>query len=317
MKFVREIELVAQALVSRAVPSPVAPLSSREFWEVARIAPLDALAGRNATQLSADLGLASKVAERVPELLGRARALALATEELEHKGFWVLTGISDKYPQRLRDRLGDNAPALLNGVGNAALIHEDGLGVVGSRDIPLESIDVARRLARAATDHGIPVVSGAARGVDQHAMNAAFEFGGTVVGVLADSLARAASSPATRRGIASEQICLITPYSPHAPFSAGNAMGRNKIIYALSRSVVVVRSDEGSGGTWAGATEALSKEYSTVYTWLGAGAAHGNEALLREGAHELRAGDDLITVLNGPTVEGNAKSHDSVSVALF
>jgi predicted Rossmann fold nucleotide-binding protein DprA/Smf involved in DNA uptake len=317
MTFVREVELVAQSLVSRAVPSPVPPLSSREFWDVARIAPLDALAGRSAAQLSGDLGLTSKVAERIPQLLGRARALALATEELEHKGFWVLTGISDEYPQRLRDRLGDNAPALLSGAGNSALIHQDGLGVVGSRDIPLESVEVARRLARTATDHGIPIVSGAARGVDQHAMNAAFEFGGTVVGVLADSLTRAVSSPATRRGIASEQICLITPYSPHAPFSAGNAMGRNKVIYALSRAVVVVRSDEGSGGTWAGATEALTKKYSAVYSWLGAGAALGNEALLREGARALHQDDNLVALLNGPAAKGNAKSRDSVSVALF
>jgi len=313
----RDIELLAQALVSRAVPSPVAPLSSREFWEVARTAPLDALPGRTATQLSADLGLTPKIAERVPDLLGRTRALALATAELKHKGFWVLTGVSDSYPPRLRDRLGDNAPGLLTGVGNAALIHEDGLGVVGSRDIPLESIDVARRLARAATDHGIPIVSGAARGVDQHAMNAAFQFGGRVVGVLADSLTRAASGPATRRGIASEQICLVTPYSPNAPFSTGNAMGRNKVIYALSRAVVIVRSEEGSGGTWAGATEALSKKYSTVYSWLGAGTTSGNEALLREGARALHPDDDLVAVLNGPPVEGGPKSHDSISVALF
>lgn len=66
------------------------------------------------------------------------------------------------------------------------------------------------------------------------------------------------------------------PWSPEAitlavPFSVGNAMGRNKIIYGLSRCTIVVATDDGTGGTWAGATEALKNHYGRVASWTGAG----------------------------------------------
>jgi predicted Rossmann fold nucleotide-binding protein DprA/Smf involved in DNA uptake len=113
------------------------------------------------------------------------------------------------------------------------------------------------------------VVSGAARGVDQDAMNAAFEVGGQVVGVLADSLERAVSRPGIRRGVADGHTCLVTPYTPAAAFSVGNAMGRNKIIYGLARCTIVVATDHESGGTWAGAVETLKNHYGRVASWTG------------------------------------------------
>ena len=65
-------------------------------------------------------------------------------------------------------------------------------------------------------------------------MNVALDAGGCVVGVLADALTRTANDPEVRRAVADERLCLATPYAPSAPFSAGNAMGRNKILYALA-----------------------------------------------------------------------------------
>jgi predicted Rossmann fold nucleotide-binding protein DprA/Smf involved in DNA uptake len=115
-------------------------------------------------------------------------------------------------------------------------------------------------------------------------MNAALDAGGCVVGVLADALTRTASDPEVRRAVAEERLCLATPYAPSAPFSAGNAMGRNKILYALADVTVVVECEEGKGGTWSGATEALSHGYGDVVVWLGAGAAAANHVLAEKGA---------------------------------
>ena len=286
-------ELAAQALTSRNVPSQVKPLTSREFWTLLRLAQPAALVGRDASDIVSELSIAGEEADRICRLLDRSTALALATEALEHKGFWALTGVSEQYPSRLVARLGNAAPALFYGVGDRTIPAGDGIGVVGSRDIPPETADIARAVARFAASHDVPLVSGGARGVDQQAMDAAFERGGTVVGVLADSLERAVSDPSVRRGIASGHVCLVTPYGPSAPFSAGNAMGRNKIVYGLSRAVVVVRSDLDSGGTWAGATEAISKGYSAVYSWTGVGTSAGNAALVRKGAFELATEADI------------------------
>jgi predicted Rossmann fold nucleotide-binding protein DprA/Smf involved in DNA uptake len=115
-------------------------------------------------------------------------------------------------------------------------------------------------------------------------MNAALEEGGVAVGVLADSLVRAVRDGDVRRAIADERLCFITPYKPTAGFSVASAMGRNKLIYALSQATLVVAADVETGGTWEGAVESLRKEYAPVLVWTGAGAGPGNEALVRRGA---------------------------------
>jgi predicted Rossmann fold nucleotide-binding protein DprA/Smf involved in DNA uptake len=290
-------DLIAVALTSRLVPSAVPPLSATEFWSLSRSDVFPTLHGRSACEIARELAVPGATAERMARLLDRGTALALALERVEHAGVWTITGVGDAYPDALRARLGDSAPAVLHGVGDARLLGADGVGVVGSRDVDDAGADVARRVARVAVGCSLPVVSGAARGVDQHAMNAALEFGGQVVGVLADSLVRSVARPSVRKGVSAGSICLVTPYGPTAPFSAGNAMGRNKIIYALSRCVVVVRSDEGSGGTWAGAREALRQQPGVVIAWVGAGSAPGNRALVELGAAELSATDQLIGLI--------------------
>jgi predicted Rossmann fold nucleotide-binding protein DprA/Smf involved in DNA uptake len=127
-----------------------------------------------------------------------------------------------------------------------------------------------------------------------------------VTGVLADALLNAVARPTTRKAIAAGQICLITPYAPSSPFTAGNAMGRNKIIYGLSRRVLVVASEEGSGGTWSGAVEALRGDWTTVLSWTGPGSSHGNSALVRKGAVAI---DDLDQLFE-PTLPTGAHHGD-------
>lgn len=310
--------LITQSLVSRLTKSSVAPLTSREYWTLTQLAPVEEIVGLTAEEIGSKFGVKPGLAERLPSLLERGRALAFAIEELEHGGIWVLTADDERYPKRLRERLGDSAPAILYGVGDISLLHDDGIGIVGSRDIGPESAEVASQVARFAASQQISVVSGGARGVDMQAMNAAFKADGNVIAVLADSLVRTTREPSVRQAVANGKVCLVTPYSPSAPFSAGNAMGRNKIIYALSRGTVVVRSDIDSGGTWAGATEALKNDYGAVWTWLGAGAGPGNQPLVERGAKELHSGEDLHALLSDDlTAIDKSQTADSVTMTLF
>jgi len=57
-------------------------------------------------------------------------------------------------------------------------------------------------------------------------------------------------------------------------------MGRNRIVCALSQVTFVVSSDVGSGGTWAGAKEALECRFARVAVWTGDGAKEANHALV-------------------------------------
>ena len=64
-------------------------------------------------------------------------------------------------------------------------------------------------------------------------------------------------------------------------------MGRNKIIYGLAEFAVVVSSDFQTGGTWAGALEALKAGWCPVFAREAIGAPQGNQELLKRGAMAL------------------------------
>ncbi len=100
------------------------------------------------------------------------------------------------------------------------------------------------------------------------------------------------SSGASAKGrhgvaVAEGHAVLVSPYHPAAAFSAGAAMGRNKLIYAFSDVAVVVSSAEGSGGTWTGAIEAIKGGWVPVVVRSGPDVPPGNTALLARGAAAL------------------------------
>jgi predicted Rossmann fold nucleotide-binding protein DprA/Smf involved in DNA uptake len=314
---VNQADLAVLALTSRIVPSQVKPMSAAEFWRLSRGGSIAGLVTMGPGEAASAFGISRDEADRIASLLERRTALALAVEQLEHTGTWTITAAGDAYPRRLPQRLGDAAPAVLHGVGDAAFLLTDGVGIVGSREIDEDSAEVIRQVAGAVVEHGVSLVSGAARGVDQIAMNTAFGLGGSVVGVLADSLERAIAKPSTRQGVTRGGICLVTPYAPTADFSPASAMGRNKIVYALSKTVVVVRSNLEAGGTWSGASEALSRGYADVASWVGPGSADGNQRLVELGARPITTLDDLASVLAAPARRVVAsQSADQLSLPL-
>jgi predicted Rossmann fold nucleotide-binding protein DprA/Smf involved in DNA uptake len=278
--------LASLALVSRVTPSDAKPLSATEFWKL--IAAVDDpanLLGQSEQRLRDSVG--DGLSARVAQLLDRATALAFALEQLEQSGIRSATPFDDEYPTRLRDRLGNAAPVVLHLAGDARLLNSAGVAIVGSRDVSRDAAEAAKEIAQNAAAAGSVVISGGARGTDRLAMGSALDANGTVVGILADALTRTANDPEVRRAIGEDRLCLATPYAPSAPFSVGNAMSRNKLIYALADVTVVVECEEESGGTWAGAVEALKHHYGRVAVWTGAGAAPANHALVAKGAESF------------------------------
>lgn len=224
-------------------------------------------------------------ADRAKNLLSRGAAMALAVEKWTNNGIWVICRSDAAYPERLKHHLKKQAPPILYGIGEIDLVSRGGLAVVGSRNIDNEGELFTRKVAEESARQGIQIVSGGARGVDQIAMLAALEAGGTVLGVLADSLMNAAVSGKYRRGIREKQLTLMSPYNPDARFNVGNAMARNKYIYALADFTLVVSSEYQKGGTWAGAREELKRESArAVFVRDEDSVPDGNEALKKMGA---------------------------------
>ena len=294
-----EDSLATILLVSRMARDRVVPLSASQFWRlVDQVGGPGGLLGRAEGDLVGS-GLGEDMAARVVGLLARAVAVAFELERLDQSGIATLTPFDEGYPQRLQARLGSKGPAILHAAGALELLGQPGVGVVGSRDVSKEGAAVAEALGRQAASLGLPLISGAARGVDQLAMNAAFQAGGTVVGVPSHSLIRTLRSPGVRRAVHDGRTAMCSPYVPDSPFTVGKAMGRNKLIYALSVVTVAVAADNGSGGTWSGATEALRGDYCRVAVWRGSGEGPGNEPLERRGALPLADTADLDLILDG------------------
>ncbi|MDP2662367.1 MAG: DNA-processing protein DprA [Dehalococcoidia bacterium] len=222
---------------------------------------------------------------RLERLLARGFLLSQAVARWQRRAIWVVSRADAGYPRRLKARLKDGAPPVLYGCGDAAILDAGGLAVVGSRHVDDALVEYTEGIGRLAAKAGHNLVSGGARGIDQAAMRGALEAGGKAAGVLADGLERAALNREHRSPLMDGQLVLISPYDPSAGFNVGNAMQRNKLIYALADAALVVSSDYEKGGTWAGAIEQLEKlRLVPVYVRSNGEAGTGLEALRRKGA---------------------------------
>jgi predicted Rossmann fold nucleotide-binding protein DprA/Smf involved in DNA uptake len=134
-------------------------------------------------------------------------------------------------------------------------------------------------------------------------MRGAYEAEKGSIGILADSMSKTVRSAATRQALESDLVCLATPFSPSAPFQVGNAMGRNKLVYGLSAATVVVSSSAGSGGTWAGAIEALDLRLCPVLVRSGEDVPEGNRELIRKGATPIASAAELEALIEAAPME--------------
>ncbi len=223
--------------------------------------------------------------DRLVALLQRGGLLALTVEKWFNQGLWIISRADNNYPERLKQQLKNLAPPILYGIGNQDLLFKGGLAVVGSRHVAQEGLEYTYRVVETCAEQNIQVISGGAKGVDQASMLGTLKAGGTVVGVLANNLLKASVNGKYRPSIKEGNLTLISAVDPNASFNAGNAMGRNKYIYALADYGLVISSDYNSGGTWAGATEALNKikEIPILIRTQGT-LPKGNQALLKKGA---------------------------------
>lgn len=248
--------------------------------------------------------------DRIEYLLGRGGALGLALEKWQRAGLWVLTRSDSEYPERLKKRLKLEAPPVLFGCGNRSLLNGRGIAVVGSRNASDDDLSFATQLGADAASQGFSIVSGGARGIDESAMFGALQREGTVVGVLADSLLRSATSAKYRKHLMSHDLVLVSPYNPEAGFSVGNAMARNCYIYCLADAAVVVTTSRDKGGTWSGAIENLKSHWVPLWVRSHLDPTSGNADLVRRGAKWLPNDRTDLSVL---LASGDSGLHASAS----
>lgn len=258
---------------------------------------------------------------RLERLLGRGFLLSQAIERWHARAIWVVSRADGTYPQKLKARLREDSPAVLYGCGNRKILDSGGLAVVGSRNVDDALIEYTERVGRLVAAARCTLVSGGARGIDQAAMRGALEGGGTVTGVLADSLEKTAMQREHRNMLLEDQLVLLSPYDPSAGFNVGHAMQRNKLIYALADAALVVNAESGKGGTWAGAVEQLDKlRLVPIYIRPNGVIGEGLQLLRRKGAQDWpspQTPDQLAVLLDKSASPAPQGMRSSQQASLF
>ncbi|WDE11935.1 DNA-processing protein DprA [Thalassomonas haliotis] len=154
---------------------------------------------------------------------------------------------SPDYPELLRQL--PDPPLVLFVQGNAALLTQSQLAIVGSRFATAAGRDEATAMAQALAQHGLVITSGLAIGIDGAAHRGALlEKSGTVA-VVATGLDQVypARHKQLAQNILASQGCIVSEFEPGTPPKAGHFPRRNRLISGLSLGVLVVEAAMKSG----------------------------------------------------------------------
>ena len=204
-------------------------------------------------------------ADRYARLLERSGSLRFEISKYEDMGIQIVTRADREYPKQLKKKLGNGCPPLFYSAGDLSLLNREAVGYVGSRSVDPTDIEFTKQTVAKTAARGFAVVSGGAKGIDSVSASAAMNEGVAVIEYLSDSMLRKMRDSGLVREIRDGRVLLMSVVIPTAGFNVGTAMMRNRYIYAQSSGTVVIRSDKGKGGTWAGATEGLKKKWCPVF----------------------------------------------------
>lgn len=252
-----------------------------------------AVFGRSAAELRACCAPAAAAAlARGPDLAAAAAAVARAEAlglELQVPGAPGFPGLLAAIP---------DPPLLLWLRGR--LPERRALAIVGARRATPRGREVARRLAAAAAEAGLAVVSGLAYGIDAAAHRGAVEAGGPSVAVLGSGL----DLPSPTGNLALARRLLetgggwVSEYAPGTPPAPFRFPERNRLISGLCAAVLVVEAGEKSGSLWT-VRHALDqgREVLSVPGPVDTASCRGSNRLLRDGAGVVLEARDLLEQL--------------------
>jgi DNA processing protein len=256
---------------------------------------VDAVAGRHAAAVSAELGSVDP---------GRERAAGADA------GLALLCRCADGYPERLRELVGP--PRVLHvacgGLGRgvalarlAELARGDPVAIVGARRATEYGRGVARSLAADLASAGVPVISGMALGIDGAAHTGTLERGGLTAAVLPCGAERA--YPAAQRALYARTLIsgfAVSELPPGTLARRWSFLARNRIIAGLAAATVVVEAGERSGALLTAAVaRALGRPVGAVPGRVGTAQATGPNALLAGGAAVIRDAQDVLDLVFG------------------
>jgi len=210
-------------------------------------------------------------------------------QELHEMGVSLLIKGTSGYPDHVVNALGRQSPPIIFAIGNLGMLQMPAVGFCGSRKASDKGLSVAAECAGVLAAKGVNIVSGYAHGVDLAAHRSALEAGGVTTIVLAEGILGFRPKSDIKSLLTDENHLVISTYSPRLPWSARQAMERNRIICGMSNAMIVVESGN-RGGTFEAGKAALElrRPLFVVDYAQPEPSASGNKYFLDRGAEPVR-----------------------------
>ncbi|MCX7929046.1 MAG: DNA-protecting protein DprA [Patescibacteria group bacterium] len=175
-------------------------------------------------------------------------------EKLKSDGITIIALDNDRYPKSVLQNMADEAPPILYCKGYLPLLNQKGVSIVGARDVGDFEITITKSIARKLAENGINVISGYAKGVDTAAHLGALEAHGTTTMILSFGINHITIKRELRVLNWENNALFVTQFPPDEKFSGSNAMIRNKLVCAMSKALVVIKSgpEKDSSGKMSG-----------------------------------------------------------------
>ncbi|MBS0226776.1 MAG: DNA-protecting protein DprA [Proteobacteria bacterium] len=237
-------------------------------------------------------------------------------EWLQRPGHRLIAWHDPDYPAALRTVSG--APLMLFAAGDASLLQDPAIAIVGTRSASPGGRSLARQFAHRFADAGMVVVSGLAAGIDGAAHEGALEVGGNTIAVLGSG--PDLCYPAQHRDLHARiggRGLLVSEYPPGTQPLRDHFPARNRIIAGLAQGTLVVEAAARSGAliTAQFAVDA-GREVWAVPGSIHDPHARGCHRLIRDGAQLVESPEDVLLSLAPTQVRAGQRAKPTNGSAL-
>ncbi len=226
-------------------------------------------------------------------------------EKLTSDGVSIIGLNDERYPKSVLKSMGDSAPPILYCKGYLPLLNEQGVAVIGARDIGEFETTLTKTIAKELAKNGINVISGYAKGVDTSAHVGALEAQGTTTMILSFGINHTTVKKELKDMDLEKNALFVSQFEPHEKFSGVNAMIRNRLVCAMSKAIVVIKSgpEKDSSGKMSGTFNAgktalqMGIPVFALSPKILNPTAQGNVDLIKNGAIEISDTTEILKYL--------------------
>jgi len=207
----------------------------------------------------------------------------------------LLLSCDDDFPMRLKEGL--TPPPVLFVRGNADLLRQASVSIVGSRHATPQAMRIAGDFGHALSERNITVISGMAAGIDTAAHYGALQGAGSTIAVWGTGIDRI--YPQSNQKLAyqiAEQGAIVSEFPLGTRPLAGNFPRRNRLIAGLAQAVLVVEAALESGSLiTARLAGEMGREVMAIPGSIDNPHSKGCHKLIKEGAKLVECLDDILS----------------------